>query len=578
MFYLKTITGLVCTTLLAGAAYASTGFAPGFDAFLAKHPTTAATLKNNQSLSAYLLNNPEAQQQLMQGKVTIAELQQLVTSHGVSTRAAKAATEGLKLAGTDKIQSQAEASAEAALQAVIDGTTPRTAVPDNSRKPVVNDAKPATSTAVRVTDDLNSAAEAAGQPLQPRDVFNINAVPNGEVDAKGWPKHLQVPAHCPAPVAGKKYIHTLPLTHREEVGRHGSGTTHPTELFRLTEARTLGWAYLNHTKQEVYAVPFVSVNRPNGFGMGATYDELEWSISECPGVFRTAASYLSGAASPHINPHCYGETNWPEDTIDLGRHIAPEANDPMAAGALQQKLCKLEMGKVYYRNIRSIAASDAPRVNLDPSVWGNNFSEESRCEKNADSAIESRGGSPVCATMLASDRRSLPFVASNAGQPIYVGPRINFSAAELRSQYGKQQLPINYRDHGAELCGEGSPAGKQFRFRCTDPTDKEPELSFTFVCSGAKNEGNWLASNAVVTPAYLCENLDLAHPGEPNICSKHRDGMVRGVTCPAQNTQPGFSASSKCMFDAAVGRWRWKPLDDNSTKPVFPGCQFNTGQ
>lgn len=144
--------------------------------------------------------------------------------------------------------------------------------------------------------------------------LDLNKVPTDtSLDAKGWPKYLNVPSDCPAPDATKSYVyegHVQLATGGTDFGPGASGPY--TDIIRNPLRGYGGKRFMSLPENGIMAAPFVttvghgSVNQSdNGIriSLSDTYPFgtivfPDVSISRCPGDFGATAAVKAPSAGP----------------------------------------------------------------------------------------------------------------------------------------------------------------------------------------------------------------------------------------------------------------------------------------
>jgi len=163
---------------------------PAFNHKLTTDISFFSFFQNNPTTLEQVLRNTSLQQQILDGKVS---LQSLITTDAKALTKPDAGFTHNTLSDLDatKLNKQNQASVDSAKDLEADAAKELDDAANDRLKPLT----PIVAT----------------KPQTPRPNENridLNNVPTDtSLDAKGWPKYLNVPSHCPAPQSGKNYIH-----------------------------------------------------------------------------------------------------------------------------------------------------------------------------------------------------------------------------------------------------------------------------------------------------------------------------------------------------------------------------------
>lgn len=402
--------------------------------------------------------------------------------------------------------------------------------------------------------------------VTPVELSDLNQLPEGGVDAKGWPKYLKVPANCPAPKADVHYKYasdqwfkmsgpdgtrTVPPRMEEE-----NGYSHEIKHY-LTTGGMHRWHRL--ADQEVYAVPFIS---PAVINSKLMYPEdssaVSWSdqnpavrpvtpvlsISECPGVLEAegSQSYQSGGVVTGVGAM----------TVTSDAYAARQAAAETAyqANPRNGKGGALKPGARYFLNIGYKAADTCARDYA--SIGMTNFRKDSR-------------GKAICGGFFSATGYGL------GNRPPYTGACLN-----------QGPYPLNYDSmncQGSNFYGTASGEGS-VKYRCFDPKGELAETRYEMkVINGLVR---WVQGGGKPAPARLiCASsatADWDNIPIHEICSRTTAGYRQSIQILSYGRYPVKRQITECKKDTAQGNaFAWKALVADDMGPMGVGGFMQSG-
>lgn len=400
-------------------------------------------------------------------------------------------------------------------------------------------------------------------PEEEEVLIDVNAVPQAGLDERGWPKHLNVPTHCPAADSTRTYLHTFLA--EKNGGSIGFGA-YPGDTFTpnwiKSWFRTGGnWMHINMTDNETYAVPFITPNHAHYSSIDFLNEHgrpmvTEWSLSECPGQFDVPEQC-------HQTPTGMGKVAY--YTQDSNLRAAPYYNH----------MCKLEPGKLYYVNVRT---KDHLGCGGDENGDGAIFSDVHAASQNDPSLyIPKRRGKDgkmhsICVHTIAYGNHSSVL-------PPYTGRGVSQDPRPLNYFSGLGDMNKPYYDYMCNI-GRNNPGmvGADFdmAYICSDPQDKIDAVTYHYQCRN--NQGRWVGALKPTYSAYVCENLAITHNDydagvtitsaiEANltnaradaVCARRREGQVKETRCQSASSTPRIEGyrQEQCQYVPEAKRYTW---------------------
>lgn len=511
---------------------------PQFSAKLSSDTSFFTFFKNHPAILAQVLDIPSLQEKLVQGTITPQSLVKSTVEASIAPQVIKqnqVSIDSIKDLEKDVAKELADTARE----------------PIRPSTPIIV-TRPPVETPAPTRIDMNNV---------PQDVA---------LDAKGWPKYLNVPTNCPAPQGGKKYIHEFHIGDSQSTGvdfgpsAPGNSWWGKLGFIRTFFSAAYTSAYaINSTDKEVFAVPFYT-GYPGGnvtdsarSGITSSYLNVSWAppgqyqgahslvISECPGDF---SNVISGVDQPQG----YG---------NLTAGITP---DVTVAKAKVPTGNFLEPGKRYFLNMRGsgdcsaqVAANEAQQLLENP---GQPVVQSLR-----------RDGEAVCANVAESYTADLyPQYPPYTGQCRPNGP-----------------YPVGYNSFTCQenLYRQPCTASDSVHYRCFDALGIEAEVRYEQKCVG----GHMTWSQGGNKPAYqnyVCVSTSVG--GNTNaaylqthewdampvyrVCAKHSEGFTRSLVVMQQNPVRQLAKSTDtCQFDSGKGYFYWKNTQRDTTFDAEPG-------
>lgn len=382
--------------------------------------------------------------------------------------------------------------------------------------------------------------------------LDLNKVPTDTtLDAKGWPKYLNVPADCPAADTSKHYVYEshFQFSGGSSFGADPSATYTDWIKHYLRTNGAHRWTSL--AQNEVIAVPFVSaigtrtsetypdshiqIQLSDQYGPGAPVAIPDMSISRCPGDFTATAAATAYARG-------------------IGNFISADVAYPNQRSTPlypQASIGTLDPGKQYFINVaftKNQCAAEFARLN------GMGIPN-----------LPMHGSSPLCGWLTGSLETGIAQV------PPYTGPQMSHGPYPI-NYVG----PTNGGNQGSLACANTqSSAVQKNRYRCFDVTGQAPEQRFESSCMGGQIVWT-LGANKPALRNYACVTLpqdangtavdwDSPEAGVYSMCTKETVGYrhVHSITRLGSSIEY-TRREAVCQYDTVNKVYGWNIIHQST--------------
>lgn len=409
---------------------------------------------------------------------------------------------------------------------------------------------------------------AAGEP--PLSLFDLNKVPEGGLDARGWPKYLKVPASCDAPKEGIKYgftpgqwfklagpdgQRTIPARPREENGNSF-------EISHYLGGPSWGWRRHQLADDEVQAIPFIT---SAVVGTRLVYSESYVNLNafnQSPLFARVELGSESAQPDIFAISRCPGDLNpKPENGFRTAQGSVFNAADYEAKLAEAKELIRT---RGHSFGLYPLKAETQYFLNIG-------FKNPNQCEQNwldvRPIARDSRGKA-ICSHTIGSSQNS-----GFQYRPPYTGPCLsqapypmNYDSINCQGSNAYQNAPTG--------AGSVDLVNGSMKYRCFDPKGELPETRYEMkVVNGLVR---WVQGGGKPAPARLicASSAEADWDALPihEICSRRTEGYRQSVQVLGYGGYPVKRQITQCMKDSAQGNaFAWKLLVGDDMGPMGVG-------
>jgi len=567
---------IVAGLLMASSAWADNDLSTlkGYQGHFAS-PAFSALLEEDEEVFAYfeehsvelqkVLADQNLQAKLVSGEITVDEL---------TATLAKQQADALKplptddRAARDLAQFSSQGSAQVAA-AVSRGDSYRAARDLGS---AARETKPVDQSTVDAVSTAKPPVPAAALP----ELADMNKIPEAGVDAKGWPKYLNVPAHCPEPKEGVRYkyesdqwfklsgpdgVRRVPPRPQEE-GGYAREIKH-----YLTGGGAHRWHRL--ADQEIYAVPFIT---PAVVRSKLIYPDdgitQSWSdqnpmvrpvtpvlaISECPGVLTAdeSQSFNRGAVVNGIGARVVTMAEYEAAQAEAEAVYARNQANPGLRH--HGKGGVLKPGARYFLNMGY--KTDTTCADDYASIGMSNHRKDDR-------------GKAICGGFFSASGTGMLNAAP------YTGPCLSFGPYPLNYNSITCQGSDYYKNATGEAgAGTIDLVNGSMKYRCFDPKGELAETRYEMkVVNGLVR---WVQGGGKAAPARLVcagsAEADWAALPIHEICSRTTEGYRQSIQVLSYGRYPVKRAITQCMKDSTQSNaYAWKSLVADDMGPMGVG-------